>query len=121
MENVAARTIAPAGAAAEYPKTAAATAPRISPVMIPRHPPTKHRTTDSMINCNRIELFFAPSAFRVSILRVRSVMDSSMIFMTPIPPTNRDIPAIKEMAIETVEIMSVMDSVMDSIVEVAIS
>ena len=35
----------------------------------------------------------APSAFRRPISRTRSVTDTSMMFITPMPPTNREIPA----------------------------
>ena len=44
----------------------------------------------------------APRAFLVPISRVRSVMDTSMIFITPMPPTSREIPAIAEIAAEIV-------------------
>ena len=45
-----------------------------------------------------MELFGAPRAFLVPISLVRSVMDTSIIFITPIPPTKRAIPAITEIA-----------------------
>ena len=35
----------------------------------------------------------APIAFRIPISRVRSVTVTSMMFITPIPPTNREIAA----------------------------
>ena len=47
----------------------------------------------SMRNCVRISLRNAPSALRIPISRVRSVTDTSMIFMTPIPPTMSEIAA----------------------------
>ncbi len=36
----------------------------------------------------------APMALRMPISRVRSVTDTSMMFMMPIPPTSRDIAAM---------------------------
>ena len=45
---------------------------------------------DSVRNWNRIVEVFAPKAFRMPISRVRSVMDTSMIFITPIPPTSSE-------------------------------
>ena len=35
----------------------------------------------------------APSALRNPISRIRSVTDTSMMFMTPIPPTSNEMPA----------------------------
>ena len=49
------------------------------------------------------------------ISRVRSVMETSMIFMTPMPPTSREIPAITEIAMDTVDSISVMEETMLSI------
>lgn len=40
-----------------------------------------------------MEPVFAPSALRMPISRVRSVTETSIIFITPIPPTMREIPA----------------------------
>ena len=47
----------------------------------------------------------APSALRVPISRVRSVTDTSMMFMTPMPPTSSEMAAMAEMPSETVLIM----------------
>ena len=66
-------------------------------------------TIDSIINCKRIEPLVAPSAFLVPISLVLSVIETSIIFITPIPPTKREIPAIMEMAIEMVSNISVME------------
>ena len=46
------------------------------------------------------------------ISRVRSVTDTSMMFITPMPPTRREMPAMTEMAMERVSIMVDMDSTM---------
>ena len=48
---------------------------------------------------------FAPSAFRMPISLVRSATDTSMIFITPIPPTRREIPATKTINAVTVSRM----------------
>ncbi|MND03161.1 hypothetical protein D3C83_228500 [compost metagenome] len=45
--------------------------------------------TASARNCRRITRFVAPSAFRMPISRVRSVTETSMMFMMPMPPTRR--------------------------------
>ena len=47
----------------------------------------------------------APSALRVPISRVRSVTDTSMMFMTPMPPTSSEMAAMAEMPSETVLII----------------
>ena len=47
--------------------------------------------TDSVRNWNSIVEVFAPSAFLIPISRVRSVTVTSIIFITPMPPTSNDI------------------------------
>ena len=64
------------------------------PASTPNRPPIPVSTTASVKNWNRILLFLAPMAFFKPISLVRSVTVTSIIFMTPIPPTNREIPAI---------------------------
>ena len=66
----------------------------ITPTSTPTRPPRLVRTTASVRNCPSIAPFPAPIAFLSPISQVRSVTDTSMIFMTPIPPTSSDIPAI---------------------------
>jgi len=39
-------------------------------------------------------LRFAPMALRMPISRVRSVTDTSMMFMMPMPPTSSEMPAM---------------------------
>src|SRR6185312_13987177 len=48
----------------------------------PRIPPANPSTDASTRNCRRITAGGAPSAFRSPISRVRSVTDTSMMFMT---------------------------------------
>ena len=59
---------------------------------------------DSDRNWSMIDFVFAPSAFRIPISLVRSVTDTSMIFMTPIPPTNKEIAATKDTNVVTIPI-----------------
>ena len=49
---------------------------------------------DSRRNCIRMSRFSAPTALRMPISRVRSVTLTSMMFMMPMPPTTREMPAI---------------------------
>ncbi len=54
---------------------------------------------DSMRNWARMSRRFAPSALRMPISRVRSVTVMSMMFMMPMPPTTREMPAISVMTV----------------------
>ena len=53
-----------------------------------------HKRTASTMNCIIIEFCVAPNAFLRPISLVLSVTETNMIFITPIPPTIRLIPAI---------------------------
>ena len=53
-----------------------------------------HKSTASIINCIIIDLCVAPKAFLKPISLVRSVTETSIIFITPIPPTIKLMPAI---------------------------
>ncbi len=66
---------------------------------IPSNPPVMLNTTLSVRNWRSISLFFAPTAFLIPISLVLSVTDTSIMFMIPIPPTRRAIPAMLEMVI----------------------
>src|SRR5271157_3962306 len=68
--------------AAEMPKITPITAPVILIIIA------------SVKNCNKMSTPVAPMAIRKPISRVRSVTDTYMIFMMPMPPTTSDIPAI---------------------------
>ena len=61
--------------------------PKLSPM--PIAPPNVASTSDSTRNWSRISLSCAPSALRRPISRVRSVTETSMMFMMPMPPTSR--------------------------------
>ena len=56
---------------------------------IPSSPPKDDRTTASTRNCIKTSRSSAPMARRMPISRVRSVTETSMMFMMPMPPTRR--------------------------------
>ena len=62
----------------------------------PTMPPIKQISTASIKNCCKIFDLRAPIAIRTPISRVRSVTDTSIMFITPIPPTTKEITAILE-------------------------
>ena len=64
------------------------------PTTTPNNPPISDRTKASVKNCNLISQAFAPIAILIPISRVRSVTDTNIIFIIPIPPTKSDIEAI---------------------------
>ena len=66
--------------------------------------PSMHSTTLSSRNCWSITPRLAPMALRMPISRVRSVTVTSIIFMMPIPPTMRDIPAMPPRRIARMEV-----------------
>ena len=65
--------------------------PRITPII----PPVTLIMTASIRNWNRMCRPFAPMDIRRPISRVRSVTDTYMMFMIPMPPTSNDMPAIQ--------------------------
>ena len=60
---------------------------------MPIRPPITLNNNASERNCQRISLGVAPTDWRRPISRVRSVTLTSMMFMMPIPPTIREMPA----------------------------
>ena len=68
---------------------------RITPLMTPMMPPRLVSTADSVRNWSRMRFFLAPIAFFRPISAVRSVTDTSMMFITPMPPTSREMLAIQ--------------------------
>ena len=64
-----------------------------APMAMPSRPPLRQSTTASMRNCAWMSRPRAPSALRRPISRVRSVTDTSMMFMMPMPPTTSEIAA----------------------------
>ena len=71
-----------------YRATAIAPPP---PMSRPIKPPIKQSMTDSVRNWSMMVLVFAPRAFLIPISLVRSVTDTSIMFITPTPPTSREI------------------------------
>ena len=65
------------------------------PVNTPAIPPIEVSTTASVKNWNRTAFFLAPMAFFRPISFVLSVTVTNMMFITPIPPTSKEIPAIQ--------------------------
>ena len=79
--------------------------------MMPNSPPVTDINTDSMRNCREMTGPVAPTAIRKPISFVRSVTDTSMMFMMPIPATS------SEKAAATTRI-SVTVSIVDDIVSI---
>ncbi len=65
-----------------------------TPVATPAAPPASESVTASARNWPRISVVLAPTACLRPISRVRSVTETSMMFMIPIPPTISDTEAI---------------------------
>ena len=61
-------------------------------IAMPIRPPNRQMAADSNRNCMRMLRRLAPIAFLMPISRVRSVTETNMMFITPIPPTNSAIP-----------------------------
>src|SRR5579885_2320427 len=70
-------------------KTSLLTKEIIHPKMIPARPPRLVSKEASRRNCSRMSPRLAPMALRMPISWVRSVTDTSMMFMTPMPPTSK--------------------------------
>ncbi len=64
------------------------------PAATPMMPPKKVSVADSTRNWMLISALFAPNDLRRPISLVRSVTVVSIIFMMPMPPTRREMPAI---------------------------
>lgn len=88
---------------AVIPDDIPATEPNMSapetPIIIPITPPQTLITMDSIRNCNRMARFLAPSAFLIPISLVRSLTETSIIFIIQIPPTTSEMAAIAPSAV----------------------
>ena len=73
-------------------------------------PPSTERMQDSQRNYSRICFRLAPTALRMPISRVRSVTETSMMFIMPMPPTNREMAAIPARSRDMVLVTSSMVS-----------
>ena len=60
----------------------------------PSTPPLNPSVVASTRNCRRITAGVAPRALRSPISRTRSVTETSMMFITPIPPTSKEMAAM---------------------------
>jgi hypothetical protein len=65
-----------------------------APSTMPISPPVSDTVTASIRNRARISRRRAPTARRSPISRVRSVTETSLMFMMPMPPTTRKTDAI---------------------------
>ena len=78
------------------------------PTAMPNKPPVTLMATASMMNCNSTFRKVAPRALRMPISRVRSVTDTNMMFMIPMPPTSSDIAAMLPSSTVIVPVVSVI-------------
>ena len=84
--------------------------PMASASTMPRTPPSRHTSTASIRNCWRMSLWRAPTAMRTPISRVRSVTDTSMMFITPMPPTTSAMAAMAPISSVMVRVVDAMVS-----------
>ena len=84
---------------------------------MPSRPPVAVRVMASVRNCSMMSRRLAPSALRTPISRVRSVTETSMMFMTPTPPTTRP---MEEMASVRVQATQTMTALLASIAGVSL-
>ncbi len=66
----------------------------VTPIRTPINPPIIDNKNDSIKNCIRMSEAFAPIAIRIPISFVRSVTETSIMFIMPIPPTSNETEAI---------------------------
>ncbi len=96
--------------AASKPKALPSRTVKTYPNTIPREPPMQLMRVASITNCLIISFFRAPIAFRIPISLVLSTTDTNMMFIIPIPATNRDIPAIPPKIEDSIDVISVIIS-----------
>ncbi len=92
-ENTNPPTIAAGTIGAGQPATSERNFDRPTPMTMPAIPPVTLSSTASARNCSSTCSRRAPIAMRRPISRVRSVTDTSRMFMMPMPPTTREIEA----------------------------
>ena len=73
-------------------------------------PPSALVQAASMTNCSMMYRSLAPRDFRMPISRVRSVTETSMMFMMPMPPTTKEMAAMPASTPTRILIMLVMVS-----------
>ena len=105
-------------ASIDQPKAEATNFATPRPITMPMAPPIAASTSDSIRNWARISPGCAPTAMRMPISRVRSVTDTSMMFMTPIPPTTSETSAIAASRLVKVSVALVNTPVISAMVVV---
>src|SRR2546425_404297 len=88
IETAHATTALHTGTRASNWSAALSSSPIESPSRMPSTPPINVSVAASTRNCHKISRRVAPMALRTPISRVRSVTETIMIAMTPIPPTS---------------------------------
>src|SRR2546422_8041851 len=89
IETAHATTALHTGTRASNWSAALSSSPIESPSRMPSTPPISVSVAASTRNCHRISRRVAPMALRTPISRVRSVTETIMIAMRPMPPTSR--------------------------------
>ncbi len=79
------------------------------PISTPIRPPVTLKSIDSMRNWLNMSIPLAPTLMRKPISRVRSVTLTYIMFIMPMPPTTKDIPAIQA---RSIVIRSVVEFIM---------
>ena len=114
MEKATATMQAGALMATAVPMTWLSISARPMPHRTPSKPPRLVSTAASVRNCQRMRLFRAPMAIFRPISRVRSVTDTSMMFMMPMPPTSREMAAMMMRMTMRVSSMEFMASIISA-------
>ncbi len=78
----------------------------------PNRQPMRLTTSASIRNCIMMLFLPAPMALRIPISLVRSVTETSMMFMMPIPPTSSEIAAMPPSSSESVPVTVLIASEM---------
>ena len=86
------------------------------PAMVPMMPPVTHSAADSVRNWAVMSRLVAPSARLMPISRMRSVTLVSIMFMMPMPPTKREMPATAPM-MSWKDIMKLLSESMEDFIE----
>ncbi len=68
------------------------------PTTTPIAPPSNDSVVASVRNCRTMSRRKAPTALRTPISRVRSVTETSMMFITPTPPIKSEMKAMNTIA-----------------------
>ena len=81
---------------------------------MPSRRPIRQPVTEIMIassrNCVRMSFWRAPMAMRMPISRVRSVTETSMMFMMPMPPTSSETEAMAPRSRDITRVVAAAES-----------